>query len=69
MNTQQTHEQERPVFVKSTNFRHSKNLKFPNEPPTDRQIIYLKKLGYSGVIPTTRKAASDEITKLAGDVL
>lgn len=60
--------EQRPVFVKSQNFRHSKNLQFPNEPPTDRQVKLLVKLGVdpNSEIPKTRLEASEMIQKLLG---
>lgn len=59
-------EKDRPLFVKSSNFRHSQKMdpKNFNEPPTDRQIHLLQKLGFDEEIPSTRKKASDEIGKL-----
>ena len=59
-------EDDRPLFVKSTNFRNSQKMdpKNYNEPPTDRQIRLLQKLQFAGEIPSTRKAASDAITEL-----
>lgn len=62
--SQEVKSEDRPLFVRSQNFKHSKNLKFPDEPPTDRQIVYLKKLGFSGAIPKTRKDASAIISDL-----
>lgn len=63
-------QEERPLIVKSTNFRNSKNLKFPDEPPTDRQINYIRKLKAecnitkSIPLPKNRKIASDIIGAL-----
>ena len=61
-------EDERPLFVKSENFRNSTKMDPANydAPPTDRQIRLLKKLGFSGNIPSTRKTASDAISELLG---
>jgi hypothetical protein len=56
--------QERPLIVKSQNFTHSTNLLFPEEPPTDRQILYLRRLGDSGILPKSRKEASERIDKM-----
>lgn len=63
---QNSETEERPLFVKSQNFSHSKNLRFPDEPPTDKQINYMKKLGYdpSEKFPETRLEASNMIKKL-----
>ena len=61
-------ENERPVFVKSQNFRNSKIMKFPDDPPTDRQVKYLIRLGFKGDIPPNRKEASNEIEKLLREV-
>lgn len=59
-------EDERPLFVKSQNFRNSIKMDPANynAPPTDRQIRLLKKLGFTGNIPSTRKTASDAISDL-----
>ena len=57
---------ERPVFVKSHNFRNSVKMDPRNydEPPTDRQVKYLQSLGFTGEIPRTRKQTSDVITSI-----
>ena len=65
-------EEERPLIVKSTNFRNSAKLdpKNHNEPPTDRQINYIRKLKLECSItkaiplPKNRKIASDIIGAL-----
>lgn len=64
----QENDNERPLFVKSLNYRRSSNMDPANfdEPPTDRQIKYLRNLGHIGEIPLTRKQASDLIGKLLG---
>lgn len=53
--------EERPLIVKSQNFTHSTNLLYPEEPPTDRQILYLRRLGDSGPLPKSRKEACERI--------
>jgi len=69
-NQKQEDEDERPIFVKSENFRNSSKMdpKNYNEPPTDRQVRLLKKLGFTGNIPSTRKTASDAISDLLGQL-
>ena len=66
MNQTTNDEEQRPLFTKSLNYRRSSKMDPKNfdEPPTDRQINYLKKLGFNGDIPKNRKEASDEIAKL-----
>lgn len=62
--TQQKENEERPAFVKSVNLKHSKNMVFPDEPPTDKQVQYMAKLGFIGDLPKTRKEASEAIQAL-----
>ena len=66
--TKEKEENERPLFVKSLNFRHSTKMDPKNfqEPPTEKQVRYIKNLGYDGEFPKTRKQASDIIGKLLG---
>ena len=70
LKTNQKEEEERPSFVKSQNFKHSSNMQFPDEPPTDRQIKYIRDLKIKfGVttkieLPKTRLEAHKIIDKL-----
>ncbi len=56
--------EDRPLYVKSQNFRHGVIMRYPDEPPTDKQLKYILKLkklnGLSRQvkIPKNRKHAS-----------
>ncbi len=56
--------EDRPLYVKSQNFRHGIVMRYPEEPPTDKQLKYILKLkklnGISRTvkIPRNRKQAS-----------
>ncbi len=70
LKTNEKEEEERPSFVKSQNYKHGKNMQFPEEPPTDKQIKYIRdlkiKFGITSKIelPKTRLDAHKIIDKL-----
>ena len=63
---------DRPLYVKSQNFRHGVTMRYPEEPPTDKQLKYILKLkklnGISRTvkIPKNRKHASLIIEAILG---
>ncbi len=60
----QKESEDRPLYVKSQNFRHGVIMRYPEEPPTDKQLKYILKLKkLNGItrqvkIPKNRKHAS-----------
>ena len=53
---------ERPVFVKSTNYRHSTTMKFPDDPPTDKQVRYGRNL-VSALVYQVKNGKHEDLDK------